>query len=325
LSRRAAVLLSLLALAASPACRRSPREPLVTYYNGDHGISLRHPSSWKSEQAEQEGIWYRYFLAPPDGPGRLPAVSVTLLAGRLDGSVDDYARSYLAGNTLASARDETRGPASGRVYVFGSQDGTKRYTLMLLKDQGRVIGLYAQGEAPLFERHAPVVDEVMRSLTFERPADWPERRNDRFGFAVRVPDTWKETRSFSGGGTFLLQFRSPALAADRDREPVHASLGMTVEALPRGGDLDSFYSATREKLGDAFQVLGHTRWRNGFADSLRTETQLTTSRIKRFYRVADGRGFVLSCEAREDAYPRVTRWCDQIAATLRVGDEIKNP
>jgi hypothetical protein len=325
LSSRAAVLVSLLAASVSLACSRSPREPLVTYYNADHGISLRHPSSWKSEQAEQDGFWYRYFLAPPDGAGRLPAVSVTLLAGDLEGSVDDYAKSYLAGNTLASARDEERGPARGRVYLFGSPDGAKRYSLMLLKEHGRVIGLYVQGEAPLFERHAPVVDEVMRSLTFERPADWPEKRSERFGFALRVPESWKETRSFSGGGTFLQQFRSPALGADRDREPVHASLGVTVEALPRGGDLDSFYQATREKLGDAFQILGHTRWRNGFADSMRTETQLTTSRIKRFYRVADGRGVVLSCEAREDVYPRVTRWCDQIAATLRVGDETRTP
>jgi hypothetical protein len=325
LSSRAAVRLSLLTAAALLGCTRSPREPLVTYYNADHGISLRHPSSWKTEQAEQEGFWYRHFLAPPEGPNRLPPVSVTLLAGSLEGSVDDYARSYLAGNTLASSRDEARGPARGRVYAFSSPDGAKRYSLMLLKEEGRVVGLYAQGEAPRFERLAPVVDEMMRSLTFERPAAWPEQRDERFGFALRVPGSWKETRSFSGGGTFLQQFRSPALAADQDRDPVHASLGVTVEPLPRGGDLDSFYETTREKLGGAFQVLGHARWRNGFADSMRTETQLTTSRIKRFYRVADGRGVVLSCEAREDVYPRVSRWCDQIAATLRVGNELKTP
>jgi hypothetical protein len=325
LSSHPAFRLSLLATLAVLGCTRWPREPLVTYYSAEHGVSLRHPSSWKTEQAEQDGFWYRYFLAPPQGPNRLPAVSVTLLAGSLEGSVDDYARSYLAGNTLSSARDEERGPARGRVYRFGSPDGAKRYSLMLLKEQGRVIGLYAQGEAPLFERHAPVVDEVMRSLTFERPAAWPEQRNQRFGFALRVPESWQETRSFSGGGTFLQQFRSPALGADRDREPVHASLGVTVEPLPRGGDLDSFYETTREKLGDAFQILSHTRWRDGFADAMRTETQLTTSRIKRFYRVADGRGVVLSCEAREDVYPRASRWCDQIAATLRVGDEMKAP
>jgi hypothetical protein len=299
--------------------------PLVTYYNADHGLSLRHPSSWKTEQAEQEGFWYRYFLAPPEGAERLPAVSVTLLVGALEGDVDGYARSYLAGNTLAAARDEERGPARGRVYTFGSPDGKKRYSLMLLKEGGRVIGLYAQGEAPLFERFAPAIDEVMRSLTLERPNEWPERRNQRFGFALRVPASWKETRSFSGGNTFLQHFRSPALAADQDREPVHASFSLTVEALPRDGTLDSFYEQTREKLGDAFQLLGHTRWRDGFADSMRTETPLTTSRIKRFYRVAGGRGVVLSFEAREDIYPRVARWCDQIAATLRVGDETLTP
>ena len=53
----------------------------MTYFNGDHGVSLRHPASWRTDQAEQDGVWYRYFLAPPAGPQNRPPVSVTLLSG----------------------------------------------------------------------------------------------------------------------------------------------------------------------------------------------------------------------------------------------------
>ena len=62
---------------------------LVTYYNGQFGLSLRHPATWRTEQAEQDGVWYRYFLGPPAGPKNNPAVSATLLVGKLNGSLDE--------------------------------------------------------------------------------------------------------------------------------------------------------------------------------------------------------------------------------------------
>ena len=52
---------------------------------------------------------------------------------------------------------------------------------------------------------------------------------------------------------------------------------------------------------------------------------MATSRSKRFYRVAEGRGYTLAFEARDDAYPRVARWCDMIASTLKVGPEVGRP
>src|SRR5262249_17370427 len=72
-----------------------PEEPLLTYFTPEHALTLHYPSSWKAEQAQQDGVWYRYFLAPPTGPGNKPAVSVTLIAGPLGAgvSVDRYAQT----------------------------------------------------------------------------------------------------------------------------------------------------------------------------------------------------------------------------------------
>ena len=52
---------------AAGACRRSSQDLLITYFNGDYGLSVRYPASWRTDQAEQEGMWYRYFLGPPTG------------------------------------------------------------------------------------------------------------------------------------------------------------------------------------------------------------------------------------------------------------------
>jgi hypothetical protein len=307
LSRRAVAGVAC-ALAVAGACQRAPSEPLITYFNADHGVSLRYPSSWHSEQAEQAGVWYRYFLGPPTGPQRKPAVSVTLLVGALAGEVDEYAQSYLAGNQLVSSRPESRGGVNGKAYEFQSADGATRHSLLLLKDGGTVYGLYAQGETPLYEQRAAVLGEIARSLTFERPADYPERRNERFGFSLRVPPSWTETRSFSGGESLLVQYRSPALAADRDRDPVHAALTLSVEPIRKDEGLEDYYQATRAKLGDSFQILSHARWTGGYADVMRVETPVTASRVKRFYRASPGRGFSLNFEAREDVYPRVSKF-----------------
>src|SRR5204863_5671011 len=105
----------LAALAVAGGCRGRGEEPLLTYFNPEHALSLRYPSSWKTEQAQQDGVWYRYFLAPPAGPERKPAVSVTLIAGPLGVPLDQYAQTWLAGNTLTTSRDEVRQGARGKV------------------------------------------------------------------------------------------------------------------------------------------------------------------------------------------------------------------
>jgi hypothetical protein len=309
--------------AAALGCKSAPREPFLTYFNGDHGISIRYPSSWRTEQAVQEGVWYRYFLAPPAGPQRKPAVSVTLLVGALGGTVDDYAQSYLTGNQVVRTRDEGRGAATGKSFLFRSNDGATRHSLLLLKEGERVYGLYGQGDAALFEQHFLVLEEMARSLTLERASDYPEQRNDRFGFAVRIPPSWRETRKFTGGGTLQLYYRSPPLAIDRD--PLDAALTLTVEPIPGKGGIQEYYDSTRTKLGESFQLLSHNKWRGGFADVMRTETAVSVSRVKRFYRAADGRGYSMTFEARDDVFSRASRWCDLIADTLLVGEELKAP
>jgi hypothetical protein len=307
---------------AAGACRGSSQDPLITYFNGDFSLSVRYPASWRTDQAEQDGMWYRYFLGPPTGTQRKPAVSVTLFAGPLAMPLDEYAQKYLAGNPPSSSRDETRGSARGKAYRFASGGGATRHSLLLLQKGERVYGLYSQADAPLFERYLTTIDEMERSFTLERPETYPEVRNDKFRFSIRVAPSWRNSRTFSGGGTYLTQFTSPALAADRSRQTVHASLTLTVEDTPADATIDSFHAEARRKLGDAFKPLSHVPWNGGYADVLWVETPMAVSRNKRFYRVAEGRGYTLAFEARDDVYPRVAKWCDMIASTLKVGPEV---
>jgi hypothetical protein len=220
-----------------------------------------------------------------------------------------------------SSRDEERQGARGKSYIFSSPDRAMRHSLLLLKEDGRVYGLYAQAEAGLFERHAPELDEMQRSLSLERPSTYSEERNDKAGFSIRIPPSWRSARSFSGGGTFLTQFTSPPIGVDKD-QTIHASLTVTVEPIRDEGDLASFYAAARDKQGDAFQLLSHAPWRGGYVDMLRTETPVAVTRLKRFYLVDKGRGYTLSFETRDDVYVRVSRWYDMIAATLKTGSEL---
>ena len=88
---------------------------------------------------------------------------------------------------------------------------------------------------------------------------------------------------------------------------------------------DAYYQAAMAKAGDTVSVLSHTRWRGGYVDVLHSETPVAVTRARRYFRVADGRGYSLACDARDDIYPRVSHWCDMIAATLRIGPEVTAP
>jgi hypothetical protein len=306
---------------AVASCRSPERDPLLTYFNGEFGLTVRYPSSWKTEQARQEGVWYRYFLAPPGANSPKPEVSVTLLAGPLHGALEDHAQTYLAGNGAPVVRDEERQGAKGHSYAFSSADGSTRYALILLQDSARVVGLYAQGEAGAFARHKEVLDDMARSLAFERAEAYREVKDPTFHFAIRIPPSWAESRRLGGGKTTLIQFASPPLAADKGGQTVHASLTVAAEEIGGDGRLETFYDNTRLKLGSAFEILGHKPWRGGFADELGAETSMSASRSKRFYLAADGRGYSLAFEARDDVFARVSRWCDLIAETFKVGAE----
>ena len=315
MSSRFSILLAAVLITA--ACRSGEREIFVTYFNGQQNVSLRYPSGWRTDQAEQDGIWYRYFLAPPVAPESTAAVSVTLLAGPMSVSVEEYAQSYLAGNDVASSQDEERQGARGRSWTFASPDGMTRQRLLLVALGERFWGLYAQGEAAAFESQRATVDEIWSSFALERPELYPEHRFESFGVTLGVPESWRETRQFSGRGTLLVLFTSPALAVQQG-QTVHASLTMTVEKFPDGGGLESFYESTRARLGDNLRVLKHTEWKDGYRDVMRTETSIAVSYVKRFYRVVGDRGVSLAFEGRDDVFWRMDSWADLIASTLQL-------
>jgi hypothetical protein len=296
-----------------------PRDVLVTYFNGDHGVSLRHPASWRTDQAEQEGVWYRYFLAPPAGAQNRSPVSVTLLAGPATAPLDEYAERYLAGHAAADTRADERQGLAGKSWTYASADGATRYRLLLFRPGEKVVGLYAQADAAAFDAHAETLGAVFASFTFERPELYPRREWRQEGASLGVPSSWRETKAFAGGGTRLAQFVSPALATDKSRGTVHASLTVTLEQVEEGGGLEPYYVSTRKRLGDNFQVVSHASFRGGYVDVMRTETPIAISYIKRYYFAEAGRGCSLSFEAREDVFPRASRWADYIASTLRFG------
>jgi len=236
-------------------------------------------------------------------------------------TVEQYAQSYLAGHTVASTKLEERQGVPGRSWTFASADGATRYRLLLLALGGRVVGLYAQGDAAAAEAHAAVLDEMWSSLTIERPDLYPVREWKERRASLGVPESWRETRRFSGGGTLLVQYVSPPLAVDKGRDTVHASLTVTFEAVPEGGGLDPYYEATRRKLGENYQLTSHAAFKGGYVDVMKTDTPVATSFVKRFYFAEGGRGCSLTFEAREDVFPRSSRWADYIASTLRLGTE----
>ena len=220
-ARRAARALGFFAaLSPRPGCAPpGPRAPL-TYFNGEHALTVRYPASWKTDQAEQDGFWYRYFLGPTSGPEKKPEVSVTLLAGPLGVPVEQYAQAYLAGNKLVTSRDEERQGAKGRSYAFTSADGGMRYSLLLLVEGENASTASTRRARPRASSAiwAPVL-EMEPSLTLERTALYPVLRDKDFAFALRLPPSWRETRRFAGGGTLLLQYTSPPVAADREGRP----------------------------------------------------------------------------------------------------------
>jgi hypothetical protein len=309
----------LAAAAVALGCGRQMAHPYVTYFNPEPPLTLRLPSNWTSDQVEQEGASYRYFLAPRVGSARQPAVSTALLVEPA-GDLEQAAQRYVAGQNVTATRDASREGLPGKSWRFASPDGARRYSLVLHTDRDRLLGLYTQAEAARFEEHEAAIDEMEKSLAPERPEVYPEHRSAKVGFSLRVPGSWKATRNFSSDTTHLMQFTSPALGAE-EGQTVHATLSLTGEPAAAGG-LEGYYQAVRSRLGEAFSPTRHEPWRDGYADLERIETQVATSRAKRYFRVHGRRGYVLACEARDDVFHRVARWCDIIASTLAVGPEV---
>lgn len=293
----------------------------MTYFHAEPALTLRHPPTWSARLAQHAGVRSRYFESQPAGPQRKP-VTATLVAATLDGSLDAYAQGLLAGAPVQETRDEARGPIRGRRFRAAAADGTVRHSLLLLQDGSQAFGLHAQGEGAAFGERLPELEAIEASLAPERAQAYPDQRNADWAFAVRVPESWRASRTFAGGGSYLTQYLSPPLAIDPGGQTVHALLTLTVEPAPGDGTVGAFRAATRKRLGDGFSLIGFQDWRDGAQEVLQTETQTTISRSKRFYRTANGRAYGLAFEARDDVFPRVSRWGDLIASTLRVGAEV---
>jgi len=301
------------------ACRGGRSgEVLLTYFNGEFGVSVGYPANFTGNEDRKDGIWYRYFLGPGQGPERRPGLAVTLLVGPLAGSLDDYAEAYLAGQGAPVSREVERSGFKGREYEYTSGDAATRYRLILIPDAPRVYGLYAQGPAPSWEAQRGILDRIAATLALERPKLYRLAKDDAFGLSIGIPPSWRESRRFASRDTLLLQFQSPPLAMEGGGQTVHASLAVTVEPAPEPDDLDAYYDATLKKLGDAFKVLSHEPWSagRGYVDVMMVESAVSESRIKRFFAVRGSRAYSISLEAREDVFPRVQRWADFIASSF---------
>jgi hypothetical protein len=318
---RALVLGALLASACS-----SGEPTQITWFHPVYAFSFIHPPRWTFETAEQDGVRYAFFRSPPTQTTRSGAVSVTLLGQPLgeDQSLEAFAAFYVEGRKLGSSEAVERSGATGRLWRLSSLDGETRSALLLLEEQRHLFGLHIGGEAARFAELEPELETMLSSFTLERPGNYPEVVDPEFRYALRIPPTWTRRSHFARGGRAFAQYASPPVAIDPGSQTVHASLTLSVEPAPEPGTLDAYYEASKARLGDTAVVLAHDAWPDGYVDVLRTETAMTVSRIRRYYRVAEGRGYSLSCESREDVQQRVFRWCDMIASTLRIGAELED-
>lgn len=315
------------AMLAGPACRGGSNVAFVVSYDDAVPLSLPYPAGWTTEQATEDGQWYRYFLpakatgAAGAAGGTTPGLSVTLFVGPLAGrTLGNYATTYLEGGTPESERETTRAGLPGREYRYADADGRTAHALLLLEAGDRLYGLHARGPRADLEAFEPALERMRSGLRVERTEDWPLRREAGHGFALRVPESWPEARRFAGNDRLLVVHTSPLMAVDAGGQPVHASFSVTVEKLAAGvADADAFYNDVRMKLGDSYAVVSHAPWQDGFVDVMKSETTLSGVRVKRYYRVRDGRGYVLSYEAREDVFHRFARWFDRIAGSFELG------
>ena len=300
-------------------CAREPREPLLTYFNGDHGLTVRYPAGWRTEQAEQDGVWYRYFLAPLERP-REEARGLGDPARRPAGRpVEQYAQTYLAGNKLGVV---PRGGAAGGQGPLVHLHLCRRRpcaTRCSCSRRGQGLRPLRPGRGRRLRAPRAVPSrEMEKSLTLERPAHLSRVRDPAFGFSLRVPPSWKETRRSRARAPCSCSSRArPSPPTGRPDRPRLAHPDRGAPRRRRG--LEAFYERPRAEAGRAFQssptALGDERLRGRHAH------RDAGGRLSRQALLPRGgrRGYSLTFEARDDVYPRVFRWYDLIASTLPIG------
>jgi len=313
--------LAFLGTACGPAA-----PPRVTYFHPTYAISFEHPHRWTPEYAGEDDARYLYFRSPPTSKSTTGAVTVTVIAQPLgeQQSLADFALLYATDQQELHRLAAQRLSATGFDVTYAATDSSTKSRLFLLEEHHHVFGLHIHGEPSRFDELADAIETMTTTFTLQRPGQYPEIQDATFRYSLRIPPSWRETRGFARGPQRFLQFTSPAIAVDKQGHTVHATLTLSVEPLPKDaseGALDAYYRVTRERFGDAYPVLSHDEWAGGYVDVMRSESAMSVSRVRRFYFAADGRGYSLSCEAREDVQQRVFPWCDMIATTLRVGPD----
>jgi hypothetical protein len=201
---------------------------------------------------------------------------------------------------------------AGKVYLH--EDETKRHARVSLEDGDNVHRLSAEATHAAWSEHQGVIEEILSSFALERLDDYSQHEDAPFRYSLRVPKSWSKTRALASDDRGVVVFTSPPIAADEDGT-VHASLTVNVEARGAGG-LDAHYERGVQRLGEAFRIVSHAGWKDGYVDEMTSETQVAASKIKRYYVVGDGYSYTLTFEAREDAYARVSPWFDFIASSF---------
>ena len=262
--------------------------------------------------------------APPAGHERKPAVSVLLLAGPAGGwTLDEYAQTL---PRRADRRRHARRGAAGRPRqgLRGSRSAGRRDAPLAAPARRRATGSTGctrQGEAAALRASSePALDEMEQSFTLERRALYTEERERRVRASPCACRRPGGRRARSRRRHLPQAVHEPALGMDKGGQTVHASLTLTVEHVPAGGDrrrlLPGDAGEARRDLPapEPHPVEGRLR-RRRCARRRRWRSRAASASIA----CAEGRGYTLAFEARDDVYPRVSRWCDMIAATLEGG------
>ncbi len=261
--------------------------------SGESRVSLRYPASWRvrAHEPDAEGI-YRSFV---------PAAGGDIVV------------------SLSKQRRPSEWAGEGRVRPSYSEDATHRYGRVQIQEADTLHALRVRAARPAWAQHQAAIEGMLSSFALEQPGEYVLHEDPRFAYRVRVPASWSKTRSLASEDRSVVVFTSPPIGADEDGT-VAASLTLNVETVGPGGR-EVQYRRGIERLGEAFRMIRHSPWGEGHADEMRVETQVSASRIKRFYRIGERYAYALAFEAREDVYHRAWGWFDLIAATFEVMEE----
>ena len=311
----------LLLLVPAWACQlHSPKVP-ITVYSRELDISLPVPQGWSSQAGDQAGFHMLVFTGPSvDVPDR-PGIRVQVMAGAMpEGArIDELARRYTAQKKVIREQGYSLHGEAGKTWFFVSGDGAEKGRLMLAPVEGTLYGLYAYGEAGTVDAQERSLDAMWQGYSIEKAKFFESYQRPDFGLFLKHPGSWKRTGFVSEPGQSLfVSFRSPPLAVERDGTSVHATLEVTVRAVPADTTLESFYAERSDALGDNYRLLRHAVIEDGkgISDLYHIETQLADYFERTIYHVSGGMSYIFKFNTRNQVYKEIEGWIDEIASTF---------